>query len=430
MHPIIRTITLGIPIDPFAPEKSQNKIKSFITEARALLEKNSIDARCLRVTCQPMNWLFDVKTNPKQAVKLAQTVENMLDGEAWFCLPGPQFKNANSSVDVLDVIPELLGSTKNVFTNTLISCTDGVHRSAIRKTGQLIKSISCLDESLNANFRFAVMANVASNTPFFPASYHSGKAGFSISLELAETMNQCFSKESDIDSKLALFRKKVDSQLVPVMKLARKLSSTENLEFKGVDFSLAPYPGNTSSATRAVEQLNNTTFGDFDFLFSLFAVNNMLKKGFSNYPQVGFNGTMLSILEDSDLAQHCENGRVDPKDLLLYASVCGCGLDMLPLPQHTSAEQLSSLIEAITSTASKWNKPLIARLLPCQVDVRGFSTFKHDFIVNTIPIPLDKNRFSNIQDVSTFFKHAVPSQNNDDIDQKNDEHQIEFDLVE
>ena len=41
---------------------------------------------------------------------------------------------------------------------------------------------------------------------------------------------------------------------------------------------------------------------------------------------------MFSPLEDDWLAKQSIKGMLDIQSLMLYSSVCGCGVDMLPIP--------------------------------------------------------------------------------------------------
>lgn len=405
MGELIRTITLGLNIDVNAPERSSARIERFLTRCPDLLDKHGLAARCLRLTCQPQQNMYQSQDGPVHAQAFARAMEDMIAGRAWFCLPGPHYRSAAMPVDAMEAVPAVLEATRNVFTHTLISSPSGVHRGAIRKAGEVIARLARLEENSQANFRFAVMANVLPNSPFFPAAYHDGPDGFSIALELAGLMNHCFQQRRLFNDKLLLFQEEAEQYVRKVAEFAEEFAANENLEFKGIDFSLAPFPGKDSSAVRAVENLNNTPIGSYDFLFSLYAVNNLLKQGFAQYPQVGYNGTMLSPLEDTWLARRLGEGAFELKDLLLYACVCGCGLDMIPLQMETSPSQLASLIEPISAQAIKWNKPLTARLLPTAVDADGMTRFDHHFIVNTRLLKLKSTDFADPMDDGHSFFH-------------------------
>jgi hypothetical protein len=410
MRQLLRTITFGLNIDVDAPERNAARLGRLLDRCRTLLGEHSLETRCLRVTCQTPDGLYRSDDAPGRAQALAETMERTLDGRAWFCLPGPHYRSADMPVAALDAVPAVLAATQNVFTNTLVSSPSGVHRGAIRKAGEIIARLARLDDRGQANFRFAVMANVRPNAPYFPAAYHEGADGFSIALELAELMNRCFQQGGSINEKLSRFKEAATCHVEAAARFARHLAAAEGLEFKGIDFSLAPFPGEDTSAIRAIERLNDTRVGNYEFLFSLYAVNNLLKHGFARYRQVGYNGTMLSILEDTWLARRLREGAVELKDLLLYACVCGCGLDMIPMRLEASPAQLASLVETVSAQAVKWNKPLIARLLPSEVSAEGVTRFEHDFIVNTIPVQLRNTDFADQADGHSFFVPEVSEQ--------------------
>lgn len=47
--------------------------------------------------------------------------------------------------------------------------------------------------------------------------------------------------------------------------------------------------------------------------------------------------------------------------MLLYSTVCGVGLDMVPVPGDTSPESLAALYLEVGTLAFRLNKPLSAR---------------------------------------------------------------------
>jgi len=72
------------------------------------------------------------------------------------------------------------------------------------------------------------------------------------------------------------------------------------------------------------------------------------------------------------------------ESLLLYSSVCGCGPDMIPLPQDISEEEITSIILDTTALAFMLNKPLITRLVPIPGKTSEDKTeFDYHFFYNT-----------------------------------------------
>jgi uncharacterized protein (UPF0210 family) len=56
----------------------------------------------------------------------------------------------------------------------------------------------------------------------------------------------------------------------------------------------------------------------------------------------GYSGLMLPVLEDPVPARRAGEGRYGVAELLLYSSVCGTGLDVIPLPGDTSVTSLAA----------------------------------------------------------------------------------------
>src|SRR5882757_7251920 len=124
MGQLVRTITFGLNIDADAPEKSSARIERFLTRCPDLLDKHGLAARCLRLTCQPQQNMYQSQDGPVRAQAFARAME---------------------------AVPAVLGATRNVFTHTLISSPSGVHRGAIRKAGEVIARLARLNENSQAN---------------------------------------------------------------------------------------------------------------------------------------------------------------------------------------------------------------------------------------------------------------------------------------
>ena len=73
---------------------------------------------------------------------------------------------------------------------------------------------------------------------------------------------------------------------------------------------------------------------------------------------------MLTVLEDTVLAARAGEGVLSIGELLSYASVCGIGLDTVPLPGDIRKDTLAGILMDVAALAVRLNKPLTARLLP------------------------------------------------------------------
>ena len=84
----------------------------------------------------------------------------------------------------------------------------------------------------------------------------------------------------------------------------------------------------------------------------------------AQFQRTGFCGLFLPVLEDSVLAERAASGRLDLKDLLLLSTVCGTGLDTIPLPGNVDPKSVTALLVDLGALALRHDKPLTARLMP------------------------------------------------------------------
>src|SRR5690606_1502675 len=84
----------------------------------------------------------------------------------------------------------------------------------------------------------------------------------------------------------------------------------------------------------------------------------------AQFSRCGFSGLMLPVLEDAVLAQRAAEGLLSVSDLLNFASVCGVGLDTVPLAGDVSEAALAGILMDMAALATRLRKPLTARLMP------------------------------------------------------------------
>ena len=84
----------------------------------------------------------------------------------------------------------------------------------------------------------------------------------------------------------------------------------------------------------------------------------------AQFKRTGFCGLFMPVLEDTVLAQRAAEGHLTLDDLLLLATVCGTGLDTIPLAGDVSPEALTAVLADLGALALRHNKPLTARLMP------------------------------------------------------------------
>jgi hypothetical protein len=98
---------------------------------------------------------------------------------------------------------------------------------------------------------------------------------------------------------------------------------------------------------------------------------------------------MLPVMEDKRLAQRWAENAYEIDSLLAYSSVCGTGLDTVPLPGDVSEDRLVKIFSDVAALAWKWHKPLTARLQPVADKRAGDKTdFDSQYLFNTTLHPV------------------------------------------
>ena len=104
----------------------------------------------------------------------------------------------------------------------------------------------------------------------------------------------------------------------------------------------------------------------------------------------GYCGLMLPVLEDPVLAQRAGEGRFSVRDLLLYSSVCGTGLDVVPIPGDTAPEAMVGLLRDVAALSSRLNKALSARLFLVPGKKAGdIARFTDPLLVDSVVMKID-----------------------------------------
>jgi hypothetical protein len=98
-------------------------------------------------------------------------------------------------------------------------------------------------------------------------------------------------------------------------------------------------------------------------------------------------------------------GNLGVMDLMLYSAVCGTGLDTIPLPGDTSAEQLAAVLVDVASLSLRLDKPLTARLMPIPGKKAGDETgFSFAYFANSRVLPLHAQALRNFLAGDESFK--------------------------
>ena len=121
--------------------------------------------------------------------------------------------------------------------------------------------------------------------------------------------------------------------------------------------------------------------------------------------QRGFNGVMYSLLEDHLMCLANDKKLLSIDKIIGYSVLCGCGVDMIPIPGNMIVEEAASIILDVGAIASKLNKPLGVRMLPIpNKETNEYTEFDMDFLTNTRVMDLKNMSCSHNTFHSTHIK--------------------------
>jgi uncharacterized protein (UPF0210 family) len=293
------------------------------------------------------------------------------------------------------LIPDMIQHTENIFCSGLMTELDkGVSLGAVRACGEIIYQLAAQSPDGFANLFFAALGNVDPGNPFFPAAYHQGETPiFSIAAEAADLAVTAFSEASTFQEARHLLISAIETHGKRLSQASRELEELTQFEFGGIDFSLAPYPTADLSIGTALEKLGVKPLGSHGSVTAAAFLADTIDR--ADFPRTGFCGLMLPLLEDAVLSLRAAEGALDIKDLLLFSTVCGTGLDTLPLPGDISSEQISAILFDLAGLSLRLNKPLTARLMPIPKKKTGESTdFDFPYFANSTILDLQADSLS------------------------------------
>lgn len=379
----IRSVTVfcqpGFPVNRLLLQQ----VGIFANHARKIYKDNGFEVQSLRLAAPPWEQFIAPIDLPMASQSYA--IEAHADGFDYVSL-GPVSANSKA----WEVIPLALEKSDRIFLSGNLTTSDGaISLPAARACAETIVRLSNLEVNGFANLRFCALANVPANTPFFPAAYaQPGRPSFALAMEAADLALQAFSHASTFQEAASNLVLEIEKHSKQLEEIGNRLSQMYNYEFKGLDFTLAPFPADAISIGRALESLGVKAFGKPGSLLASAFLTSTLDQ--AQFKRTGFNGLMLPVLEDSGLASSASSGNLSVGDLLLFSSVCGAGLDVIPLPGDTTAVELTPILLDLAALSLRLNKALTARLMPIPGKKAGEMTeFDFDFFANSRILPIN-----------------------------------------
>lgn len=418
----IRTVALGLKIWPqdfiltgeipcICSVSDVCELDGKIATAKVLLEELSGDLTRLDYVVQTQrivfnsfeDWLMPLLHPPYSATlesivaKLSACLEKH---SIQFCSIG-----CCSTESAMNMLPKILSLSDH------ISSSVRLQRSPIAPDAATCRAAAraCLDTALLCgdlgNFRYCVSFNCQPGIPFFPAAYcDSGATStdssgqLSIGFESGDLLFLAFHGADSLIEGRDNLEDIMRQALLPVQQCAELFCKQKGIDYLGIDASINPGLGLPDSVGVGLETLLENQWGEHNSYFGCMgtlavvstitsAVKSLANPGRGLVPGiklVGYSGVMLPVMEDVILSQRAVEGKYSIRDLLVYSSLCGVGLDTVPIPGDTSIESLAGIYSEVGALAFRLDKPLSCRLLPMKnLSAGDMTSVESPYLCNT-----------------------------------------------
>ena len=392
----IRAIT-GF-IDPGWPIETEfvAKTAQCLKDCRSALQDAGFEVQTLRIATPPPSEM-STPVAPTDRPDLARQLEAeiFIQGIDYAAI-GPALPD---EPDGFRILPEVLDATDTVFSSGLYADpTVGLSLTAARACALAIHEISTIRDDGFGNLRFAALVNVPSGVPFFPAAYHrGGPPSLAIATESADLAVGVVKDASSIQSAKKQLITAIETNAANLARVTDAIARDHDFRFLGVDFSFAPYPETQRSIGTALETIGASAFGQSGSAIVAAFLTDCLDS--ARFQRVGFCGLFLTVLEDTVLASRASEGILTISDLLLYSTLCGTGLDTIPLPGDASIEALTGLLLDLGAIGLRHSKPLTARLMPIPGKTAGEAVhFDFPYFADSRVLPLPEAPLTGLLD--------------------------------
>lgn len=383
--PKVRAITAFVSIERARYQTQVREAAEMLRKAKAAFEAAGYEVQTMRLATQPFpEYIRGLQ--PEEALSFFRALDRLARQENLSIAIGPAMLRDENDPRLVAFLGEILAATASLSGSVVVGGEDGVYWNAVRASAALMKQLAESTARSQGNFKFAASAMLSTDTPFFPAAYHTGPGKqFAIGLESANVVAEALAQQRDAEPARRAVVTALGDHARAIERVARSIVVESGWQYLGLD--LSPAPLGDASIAAAFERFTGSPIGSPGSL-TVASLLTLALRGIA-VKQAGYTGLMLPVLEDSRLAQRWSEGALKLDDLLAYSAVCGTGLDVVPLPGDVTMQQLERIIGDVATMAVRLRKPLSVRLLPVAGKKAGERTeFNDPFLVNAVLQPL------------------------------------------
>jgi uncharacterized protein (UPF0210 family) len=354
----VRTVTAGITLNSLDDTTTFNAAIEFLKKAKQAYVDKGYEVQTIRISTQNLyKYLNQYSYNDAlpflvKLDKIAQ--QNKISLSIGQILPPDKFQ-----AGIGDWAEKLVQTTSNIFFSLPISSHEtGIHLNSIKASSEIIAALS-KSKGGEACFHFTASANCPAGIPFFPAAFHEGINSFAVGLESANLITEAFKQNNNPTNARQTLKLLFEKNLMPIQDIGENISKTLNWQYDGIDAS--PAPGLDASIGQAIETYSKQPFGSSATLSACALITDVLKT--LDVKKCGYSGLMLPVIEDKVLAKRAMEERFTLQELLLFSSVSGTGLDVVPIPGNTSKQVIENILTDVAALSLKYTaKALSVRL--------------------------------------------------------------------
>jgi hypothetical protein len=385
-NPKVRAITAFVRLDHDHYQQQIDDVLAVLGKAKAEFASSGYEVETVRITTQPLAELVAGMPEDK-ALAYLREIDDLSVKKQFIPNVGPGMIHDSDDPATMHLLEQALSTLPNIEASTIIADASGIHWKTIHRTAELVRYVSEHSSRSQGTFNFTATAMLKPLSPFFPGSYHIGAGHqFAIGFEGANVVRDVFTQDKgNAEAATADLTTALTKHAAVADAVGRKVAAETGWEYVGVDPTPAPL-GDVSIGA-AIEAFTGAKFGSSGTLTAARIITAAVKA--VPQKQIGYSGLMVPVMEDKLLAQRWAEATYNIDSLLAYSSVCGTGLDTIPLPGDISLKQMEWIYADVASLATKWNKPLSARLQPIPGKKAGDRTaFEDPYLFNTTLHPL------------------------------------------
>lgn len=383
--PKVRAITAFITIDAKSyPSQIEETVK-FLSQVRDAITTAGYDVESIRISTQPFPE-YTRGLDRSAALKILRGIDDLSVRLRFTPNIGPAMSKDTDNTEAVDLLAEVLSAPGNHLTaNIVTAAEDGIHWNAVRQAARIIRTVGERSPHGQGNFNFAAIAMLKPYGPFYPGAWHPGgePRRFSIGLEAANVVMDVFARERDPRAAGRALTEALSVPLRAVEAAAIKAAAGSGWTYAGIDPT--PAPGGQVSIGAAIESFTGAPFGSPGTETASGIITSAVRA--VQVKQTGYSGLMIPVLEDAVLTRRWTDATYGLDSILAYSAVCAGGVDTVPLAGDTSEDTIARIVGDVATLASKWNKPLAARLMPAPGKRAGEMTAFSGALANAILQP-------------------------------------------